>query len=108
MQVWCLQACSARLPRRLASRNDAEQQCAREMWRPTAFRAGPYDRGGSESGREPRPWDLERDDFSSNRHLALIYCWSMIPRVEPEGMLFSENRYPPRIKSGAGFFGIML
>jgi len=26
-------------------------------------------------------------------------CWSMI---------FSENRYPPRIKSGAGFFGIML
>jgi hypothetical protein len=27
------------------------------------------------------------------------YWWSMI---------FSENRYPPRIKSGAGFFGIML
>ena len=27
------------------------------------------------------------------------YCWSMI---------FSENRYPPRIKSGASFFGIML
>src|SRR5262245_39043952 len=26
---------------------------------------------------------LERDDFSSNRHLALCYCWSMI---------FSENR----------------
>src|ERR1700730_16678861 len=26
-------------------------------------------------------------------------CWSMI---------FSENRFPPRIKSGAGFFGIML
>jgi len=24
------------------------------------------------------------------------------------GMIFSENRYPPRIKSGAGFFGIML
>ena len=35
--------------------------------------------------------DLERDDFSSNRHLALPYCWSMI---------FSENRYP--------LFGIML
>jgi hypothetical protein len=30
---------------------------------------------------------------------APAYCWSMI---------FSENRYPPRIKSGAGFFGIML
>ena len=23
-------------------------------------------------------------------------------------MIFPENRYPPRIKSGAGFFGIML
>jgi len=29
----------------------------------------------------------------------VITLWSMI---------FSENRYPPRIKSGAGFFGIML
>jgi hypothetical protein len=28
-----------------------------------------------------------------------LYSWSMI---------FSENRYPPRIASGAGFFGIML
>jgi hypothetical protein len=43
--------------------------------------------------------ELERDDFSSNRHPALACCWSMI---------LSENRYPPRIKSGAGFFGIML
>src|SRR5215204_3534123 len=34
---------------------------------------------------------LERDDFSSNRHPALGYCWSMI---------FSENRYP--------LFGITL
>jgi hypothetical protein len=34
---------------------------------------------------------LERDDFSSNRHPALSYSWSMI---------FSENRYP--------VFGIML
>jgi len=23
-------------------------------------------------------------------------------------MIFSENRYPPRIEAGAGFFGIML
>jgi hypothetical protein len=30
---------------------------------------------------------------------ALLLCLSMI---------FSENRFPPRIKSGAGFFGIML
>ena len=34
---------------------------------------------------------LERDDFSSNRHPAPAYCWSMI---------FSEHRYP--------LFGIML
>src|SRR3954451_6535599 len=33
---------------------------------------------------------IERDDFSSSRHLALLYCWSMIPRVEPEGMLFRK------------------
>jgi hypothetical protein len=34
---------------------------------------------------------LERDDFSSNRHPALSYSWSM---------MYSENRYP--------LFGIML
>jgi hypothetical protein len=34
-----------------------------------------------------------------NRHRALDLWWSMI---------FSENRCPPRIKSGAGFFLIML
>jgi hypothetical protein len=34
---------------------------------------------------------LERDDFSSRRHSALAFWWSMI---------FSENRYP--------LFGIML
>src|SRR5580704_2729642 len=34
---------------------------------------------------------LEHDDFPSNRHRALSYCWSMI---------FPENRYP--------LFGIML
>src|SRR5262249_1157964 len=42
----------------------------------------------------PTQWGreyLERDDFSSNRHPALAYWWSMI---------FSENRYP--------LFGIML
>src|SRR5262245_46310020 len=38
---------------------------------------------------------LERDDFSSNRHLALLYCWSMIPRVEPEGMLFRKPASTP-------------
>jgi hypothetical protein len=38
-----------------------------------------------------KPGGLERNDFSSNRHPALAFCWSMI---------FSENRYP--------LFGIML
>jgi hypothetical protein len=42
---------------------------------------------------------VERDDFSSNRRHTLTSSLSMI---------FSENRYPPRIKCGAGFFGIML
>jgi hypothetical protein len=37
------------------------------------------------------PAGLKRDDFSSNRHPALGYWWSM---------MFSENRYP--------LFGIML
>src|SRR5262245_43698522 len=45
------------------------------------------------------PIGLARDDLSSSRHPALAYCWSMI---------FSENRCPPRIRSGAGFLGIML
>src|SRR5262249_42183953 len=36
------------------------------------------------------------DDFSSNRHPAPAFWWSVI---------FSENRCPPRIKSGAGFSG---
>src|SRR5262245_66135348 len=34
---------------------------------------------------------IERDDFPSNRYLALIYSWGMIPRVEPEGMLFRKQ-----------------
>src|SRR5262249_46515904 len=41
---------------------------------------------------------LEQDDFCLKRHPALLFGWRMI---------FSENRCPPRIKSGAGFFGIM-
>jgi hypothetical protein len=43
--------------------------------------------------------DLERDDFSSSRHPALAFCLSII---------FSENRIPPRIKSRARFFRIVL
>src|SRR5262249_33454720 len=54
---------------------------------PAPRRAG--DRGLS--GLDPVAVTLERDDFSSNRHLALTCTWSMI---------FSENRYP--------LFGIML
>jgi hypothetical protein len=40
-----------------------------------------------------------RQDFAAILRKWLAYSWSMI---------FSENRYPPRIKSGAGLFGIML
>jgi hypothetical protein len=42
---------------------------------------------------------VARDDFSSHRHPAQSYSCSM---------MFSENRYPSRIASRAGFFGIML
>jgi len=37
--------------------------------------------------RSPRP---KADDVSPNRHPALASCLSMIPRVEPEGMLFRK------------------
>jgi hypothetical protein len=45
--------------------------------------------------------DLVHDilDFRAHGRSAGGCSWSMI---------FSENRYPPRIKCGAGFFGIML
>jgi len=29
-------------------------------------------------------------------------------RDHAQSMIFSENRFPPRITSGAGFFGIMF
>ena len=55
---------------------------------------------GSGEARPPRfAAGLKRDDFSSIVITLQRYCLSMI---------FSENRYPPRIKCGAGFFGIML
>ena len=38
---------------------------------------------------------LERDDFSSIRHPALAYWCSIIPRVEPEGMLFPKSGPSP-------------
>jgi hypothetical protein len=59
--------------------------------RPTRTKAGPSGRG---RGRRRRSGAA-----ATARRAARCYCWSMI---------FSENRYPPRIKSGAGFFGIML
>src|SRR5262245_32219057 len=43
--------------------------------------------------------DLDHAPKRTARETALEPMWSMI---------FSENRYPPRIKSGAGFFGVML
>jgi len=32
----------------------------------------------------------------------------VLRRAYCSSMIFPENRYPPRIASGAGFFGIML
>jgi hypothetical protein len=49
-------------------------------------RGGTLEAGGCPEARSA----LKRDAFSSNRHPALGYFWSM---------MFSENRYP---------FGIML
>ncbi len=49
----------------------------------------------------------ERDDFSSNRHPALSFCWRVIsgqtPRVCPEG----KPEPTPLSECGAGFFRIM-
>jgi hypothetical protein len=64
---------------------------------PKAYRRKPDERETRRSSTRGTPRalfgniGLERDDFSSNRHPPLPYCWSMI---------FSENRYP--------LFGIML
>jgi hypothetical protein len=46
-----------------------------------------------------RPWRNRCVQLPGRRNVVQAYCLSMI---------FSENRYTPRIKSGAGFFGIML
>ena len=48
---------------------------------------------------------LERDDFSSNRHAALAICLHMIPRVEPEGMLFRKPVPPIGSSPRACFLG---
>jgi hypothetical protein len=71
-------------------------------------RAGRPKRRTHRAGRGRRP--SERDDFSSNRHRALRYWWSMIFSENRHplfgimlywwSMIFSENRYP--------LFGIML
>ena len=63
---------------------------------------------------------LRQDGFSSNRHPALAYCLRMMFSDLPSpaeasshstnratGFAQAGNRYHPRIKCGAGFFGIM-
>jgi hypothetical protein len=54
---------------------------------------------GPDGSRKRDNLALERDELWFDRHPALAFCLSMI---------FSENRIPPRIKSGASFFRIML
>jgi hypothetical protein len=74
--------------------------------------------------------DTFRDDFGEGRRRVRLgsivkyqvvvgaQCGQplpLVPALKRDGaldlwwsMIFSENRYPPRIKSGAGFFRIML
>src|SRR5215211_8034139 len=86
-----------------ANRTHARQLRASAAKRsPNSRDFGPNGRSGdSEDNGKPQSRAASRleRDFSSNRHPALGYCWSMI---------FSENRYPAQIKSGPSFFGIML
>jgi hypothetical protein len=49
--------------------------------------------------------ELERDDSSLNRHPALASCLSMIPRVEPEDMLFPKTGIHPASSAGQAFSG---
>src|ERR1051326_2838635 len=62
----------------------------------------------------------QRDDFSTNRRRALTACWRMIfsglpapaeasrqKTARATGVARAGTRYPPRIRCGAGFFGIM-
>jgi hypothetical protein len=80
-----------RLAELLAERN--ENHCARRK----LFRKGgvPAALVRHASATAVQRWG----PFLMNQKRALAFCLSMI---------FSENRLPPRIKSGAGFFGIML
>src|SRR5262249_10984971 len=61
-------------------------RCEAARWNPAGLqqRSGPAETGS----RFCRGAPLERDDFSSNRHPALAFWWSMISGVPPE----SETR----------------
>src|ERR1700722_13758080 len=59
---------------------------------------------GERCGRRPtgsacRPPALERDEPRLDRHPALAFCLSMIPRVKPEGMLFGRPYSTRRVKA---------
>ena len=46
-----------------------------------------------------RPASLERDKLWFDRHPALAFCLSMIPRVKPEGVLFGKPVSTHRVKA---------
>jgi hypothetical protein len=48
---------------------------------------------------------LERDELWFDRHPALAFCLSMIPRVKPEGMLFGkpDSTFPDHALAEAAF-----
>jgi hypothetical protein len=75
--------------------SDRERDAGRSVFgtdHAPAGTSGPRSRHGLDRG-------LERDGFMLNHRRALDFWWSMI---------LSKNRYPRRIKPGAGFFRIML
>ena len=64
------------------------------------------DRGGYQRARFPAlaaeqavQSDLERDELWFDRHPALAFCLSVIPRVTPEGMLFAKPDSAHRVKA---------
>jgi hypothetical protein len=55
-----------------------------------------------------RPWRNRCVRIPGLRSFAEYFSRRGVAQVYRLSMIFSENRYTPRIKSGAGFFGIML
>src|SRR5712691_5546749 len=62
--------------------------------------AGRLRSNGAGGGRSSDRGDADRRRLRRSEETSVLTFY--------QSMIFSENRFPPRIKSGAGFFGIML